>query len=66
MFLHKKPSLPFSEENWCSPFKGFPKFPLFTKFSLFLTVSEFRYTDFIIGHQNNSFGSGGCKNSAEQ
>ena len=35
----------------------FPKVSLFTKFSLFLTVSEVHYTDLIISHQNNSFDS---------
>ena len=43
--------------------KSFPKVSLFTKFSLFLTVSEVHYTDFIISNQNNSFDNGMCNNS---
>ena len=37
-------------------------FQNFHFFWLFLTVSEVRYTDFIIDHQNNSFYSGVCNN----
>ena len=63
MFLHKRPYLPLREKIGALHLKGFPKLSLFTKFSLFLTLSGMRYTDLIIGHQNNSFDSGVYNNS---